>query len=233
MTQCSSKWIQEHLGEVVYGGIDGCVTTFAVVAGSEGAGLSSTIVIILGVANLIADGFSMSVGAYLGAKSEKARYEKEKRREYQEIEEVPHLEVEEVRDIFSNMGFEGEMLENVVMKITENEDRWVDVMMKHELEMIEEKKPPIMIGFATFVSFNIFGFIPLSIYVYDYVADSSMDKFITSAIVTSIAFLVIGWMKSYVTQSSQIRGILETVGLGIAAALLAYFAGDLLEGLLT
>ena len=233
MTQRSRNWIQEHLGEVVYGGIDGCVTTFAVVAGSEGAGLPNTIVIILGIANLIADGFSMSVGAYLGAKSEKARYQKEKRREYQEIEEVPHLEVEEVRDIFSDMGFEGEILESVVAKITENEDRWVDVMMKHELEMIEEKKPPFMIGFATFISFNIFGFIPLSIYVYDYVMGVDIDKFITSAIITSIAFLLIGWMKSYVTQSSQLRGIFETLGLGLAAALLAYFAGDLLEGIIS
>ncbi|MBT3648470.1 MAG: hypothetical protein HN542_09555 [Flavobacteriales bacterium] len=233
MTQRSRNWIQEHLGEVVYGGIDGCITTFAVVAGSEGAGLPNTIVIILGVANLIADGFSMSVGAYLGAKSEKDRFQKEKRREYQEIEEVPHLEVAEVEGIFSDMGFEGEMLDKVVSKITENEDRWVDVMMKHELEMIEEKKPPFMIGLATFISFNIFGFIPLSIYIYDYVAEVQIDKFITSAIITSIAFMLIGWMKSYVTQSSQLREILETVGLGLAAALLAFFAGDLLEHLLT
>lgn len=76
------KWFNEYLGEIVYGGIDGSVTTFVVVAGAAGAGLSSIIVIILGFANLIADGFSISVGAYLSSKSERAKYLKEKRNEY-------------------------------------------------------------------------------------------------------------------------------------------------------
>ncbi|HAW18921.1 MAG TPA: hypothetical protein DCX14_01960, partial [Flavobacteriales bacterium] len=113
------KWLHEYLGEAVYGGIDGCVTTFAVVAGSEGAGLGTEVVIILGCANLIADGFSMSVGAYLSSKSEKARYSKERQNEYWEIENKRESEVDEVREIFSELGFEGNLLENVVDKITE------------------------------------------------------------------------------------------------------------------
>ncbi|NQZ77823.1 MAG: VIT1/CCC1 transporter family protein, partial [Ekhidna sp.] len=78
-------WInrfQEYLGEFVYGAIDGSVTTFAVVAGSAGANLDSAVVIILGFANLIADGFAMSVGSYLSNKSEKESYEKHKAVEY-------------------------------------------------------------------------------------------------------------------------------------------------------
>ncbi|MEQ9022461.1 MAG: VIT1/CCC1 transporter family protein, partial [Pseudomonadales bacterium] len=81
--------IQAYLGEFVYGGIDGSVTTFAVVAGSAGANLESSIVIILGFANLIADGFAMSVGSYLSTKSEKENYEKHKAIEYWEVDNLP------------------------------------------------------------------------------------------------------------------------------------------------
>lgn len=226
------KWINDHLGEIVYGGIDGCVTTFAVVAGAEGAGLSSSIVIILGCANLIADGFSMSVGAYLSSKSEKQRFHKERRKEYQEIQDVPETEVQEVREIFTELGFKGRLLEDVVDKITENEDRWVDVMMKHELEMIEEKKAPSLIGLSTFGSFVFFGLIPLLTYIYAVVEEVEFNRFLLSALLTAVAFIFIGWMKSSVTKTSHIQSILETLGLGALAALLAYFAGDILEQVL-
>ncbi|MEX2598014.1 MAG: VIT1/CCC1 transporter family protein [Salibacteraceae bacterium] len=225
------KWINEHLGEIVYGGIDGSVTTFAVVAGAEGAGLSNSIVIILGFANLVADGFSMSVGAYLSSQSEKLRYHREKRNEYKEIEEVPEDEIEEVREIFTELGFEGQLLEDVVTKIIENEDRWVDVMMKHELEMIEEKKTSSMIGLSTFISFIAFGLIPLTVYLID-LSYPLENKFIIASGLTAVAFAYIGWLKSFVTQSGHLKGILETLALGALAAILAYFAGDVLESIL-
>lgn len=232
MIERVTKWIDDHLGELVYGGIDGSVTTFAVVAGAEGAGLKSEVVIILGFANLLADGFSMSVGAYLSSKSEKQLYQREKKREYREIAEVPESEVEEVREIFTELGFEGELLEKVVGKITENEDRWVDVMMKHELELIEIKKTSAMVGLSTFSSFLIFGLIPLLVYLFDFVRPLSTDKFMLSGIFTAITFGYIGWMKSYVTRTSHLRGVIETLGLGAIAAMLAYFAGDVLESIL-
>ncbi|MBT8229160.1 MAG: VIT1/CCC1 transporter family protein, partial [Bacteroidia bacterium] len=97
----SSRGIETYLGEFVYGGIDGCVTTFAVVAGAVGAGLDSIIIIILGFANLLADGFAMSIGAYLSAKSESDNFKKYKEKEYWEIENMRESEVEEVREIFT------------------------------------------------------------------------------------------------------------------------------------
>ncbi|MDP5172401.1 MAG: VIT1/CCC1 transporter family protein, partial [Bacteroidia bacterium] len=100
---------QEYLGEFVYGGIDGSVTTFAVVAGAAGADLSLGVILILGFANLIADGFSMSVGAYLSTKSERDNYEKHRKIEYAEVETIPEIEKEEVRDIYRAKGFEGEL----------------------------------------------------------------------------------------------------------------------------
>jgi VIT1/CCC1 family predicted Fe2+/Mn2+ transporter len=156
---------QEYLAEFVYGGIDGSVTTFAVVAGSVGAGLDSTVIIILGFANLFADGFAMSIGAYLSSKTDVDNYEKHKAIEYWEVENVPEKEKDEIREIFQRKGFKGKLLEDVVETITDDKDRWVDVMMKEELGLIEENKSPFKIGLITFLSFLLLGFIPLLVYV--------------------------------------------------------------------
>jgi VIT1/CCC1 family predicted Fe2+/Mn2+ transporter len=223
---------QDYLGEFVYGGIDGSVTTFAVVAGAAGANLDSAVVIILGFANLIADGFSMSIGSYLSTKSQREQYEKHKNIEYWEVEHLPEKEEQEIRDIYQAKGFEGELLEAVVKKITEDKHRWVDVMMKEELEMAEENKSPWTMGLVTFLSFLTMGFIPLLIYVWDFIYPVQRDLFFISSVLTGICFLGIGWLKSLVNETSRIRSIMETLLLGGAAAVLSYLVGSFLESLI-
>lgn len=223
---------QEYIGEFIYGGIDGSVTTFAVVAGSAGAHLDSSVVIILGFANLIADGFAMSVGSYLSTKSEIDNYNKHVKIEYWEIEHLPEKEREEIREIYQAKGFEGALLEQVVDKITEDKDRWVDVMMKEELEMAKETKSPFKMGFVTFISFLIMGIIPLLVYVIDYTVGFGADMFLYSSVMTFVVFALIGFAKSYVTHTNKIRGVLETLFLGGSAAVLAYFIGGFLEKML-
>jgi len=231
-----SAWhrFQDYLGEFVYGGIDGSVTTFAVVSGAAGAELSSAIVIILGFANLFADGFSMSIGSYLSTKSERDNYRKHRKVEYWEVDNLPEAERQEVREIYQAKGFEGELLEKVVAKITEDRDRWVDVMMKEELEMVEDQKSPFAMGLVTFISFIIIGFVPLLIYIYDYLTEGSVTQdFLIASILTSLTFIGIGWLKAVVTQTNRWKGILETLGLGASAAILAYWVGDVLEKIIT
>ena len=221
---------QDYLGEFVYGGIDGSVTTFAVVAGSAGAELDVSVVIILGFANLIADGFSMSVGSYLSNKSELQNYEKHKKVEYWEVENMPEREKEEIRKIYAQKGFKGDLLAKVVEVITANKDRWVDVMMKEELEMIPSAKSPIAMGAVTFFSFLLVGLIPLLVYVYDYMSDAQVGHpFLIASLLTGFAFAGIGFLKSFVTQTARWKGILETLFLGASAAVLAYFVGNILE----
>jgi len=228
----SNNWFnkyQEYLGEFVYGGIDGAVTTFAVVSGAVGAGLSNNIILILGFANLLADGFAMSVGAYLSTKSVKDNYNKHKAIEYWEVDNLPEKEREEIEEIYQEKGFEGELLQQVVDVITADKDRWVDVMMKEELMMSEETKSPFMMGLVTYISFIIIGLIPLIIYVWDFLGGFPGDLFIWTSIFTSIAFIFIGFLKTYVTQTSKLKGILETLVLGLIAAAVSYFVGDLIE----
>lgn len=226
------KRFEKYIGEFVYGGIDGCVTTFAVVAGSVGAGLDSAIIIILGFANLLADGFAMSIGAYLSTKSERDNYNKHKQEEYWEVENLPDMEKEEIREIYASKGFEGDLLEKVVDVITSDKERWVNTMMKEELEMIEEDRSPFWIGATTYISFITIGLIPLITYVVDYFSPISENLFFITSVLTALGFVVIGWLKTYVNQTSIIKGILETLILGGIAAFVAYFVGDFLESLI-
>ncbi len=224
--------LQNYLREFVYGGIDGAVTTFAVVAGAVGADLDASIIIILGFANLLADGFSMSVGAYLSAKSEKENYSKHRGIEYWEVENIPEKERQEIVEIYQAKGFEGELLEKVVDVIVSDKDRWVDEMMKDELNMMEDTKSPFKIGLATLISFIVIGFIPLMVYLYDLLWDTSADLFLWTSIFTGMAFLAVGWLKSIVNQTNVLKSISETLLLGFLAALVAYYVGDFLESLI-
>lgn len=224
---------QAYLGEFVYGGIDGSVTTFAVVAGASGAELSSAIILILGFANLLADGFSMSIGAYLAAKSEQENFEKHKKIEYWEVENMPEVERQEIYDIFKAKGFDGQLLEKVTDVICADKDRWVDTMMTEELGMMKEKRSAYKIGAVTFVSFIILGLIPLVVYVVDFIYPLQGNLFLITCLLTFFAFTVVGYLKSYVTETSIWKGVLETLFLGIAAASVAYFVGDFLEKLLS
>jgi VIT1/CCC1 family predicted Fe2+/Mn2+ transporter len=226
------KKYEKYLGEFVYGGIDGCVTTFAVVAGSVGAGLDSAIIIILGFANLLADGFSMSVGAYLSNKTKKDNFNKHKQIEYWEVDNLPELEKEEIRVIYREQGFEGQLLEEVVKVITSDKDRWVNIMMKEELVMFEEDKSPLIIGSVTYFSFILIGVIPLLVYVLDYIYPFNYNLFLLSSILTAIGFIIIGWLKAFVNQTMYWKGIFETLLLGGIAAIVAYFIGDFLEGII-
>lgn len=221
-----------YLGEIVYGGIDGCVTTFAVVAGSVGAGLDTSIIIILGFANLIADGFAMSVGAFLSSRAEKDRYSKHRAREYWEVENIPESEKEEIYEIYRNKGFVSPLLDQVVEVIISDRDRWVNEMMKNELELIQEKKSPFYIGLYTYISFIVVGLIPLSVYVINYFTPIN-HLFSITALLTATGFTFIGYVKSTVTETSRLRAIMETLVLGLIAALFAYYVGDILEKILT
>ncbi|MBR9917960.1 hypothetical protein GYB29_09830 [bacterium] len=223
---------QDYLGEFVYGGIDGSVTTFAVVAGAVGADLDSSVVIILGFANLLADGFAMSIGAYLSTNAEHDRYRKNEQIEYWEVDHLPEKEREEIRDIYRAKGFDGELLEQIVEVITADKDRWVDVMMKEELEMMEDHKSPWKVGAVTYFSFVLIGIVPLFIYLYDHLFGFSGDAFLWSIILTSMCFITIGYLKSYINQTHKLRSIFETLALGAAAAAVSYFVGDWIESLL-
>src|SRR3990167_9934223 len=156
---------QSYLRDWIYGGIDGTVTTFAVVSGVVGGQLSPLVILILGFANLLADGFSMAAGNYLGTKSEVEQYQHYKSIEEKHIEVTPNGEKNEVREIFHNKGLEGSALEKVVDAITTNKALWISTMLQEEYGLPLILRSPKKAALFTFLAFVIFGLVPLLPYV--------------------------------------------------------------------
>jgi VIT1/CCC1 family predicted Fe2+/Mn2+ transporter len=215
--------------DIVYGGNDGIVTTFAVVAGTVGADMPHYVIIILGLANLLADGTSMATGAYLSLKSEHDLYERIRKEELEEIEKDPEIEREEIRQIFAKKGFKGKDLERVVSVISSNKDVWADTMMSEEHGLTREASAqPVFHGFMTFMSFVLFGAIPLIPYIFRTAIDS---RFHVAILSTVLALLGLGFARSYVTRERLIRGPVEVFTIGALGAVIAYGIGMVLRSL--
>jgi len=222
-----------YLRDWVYGAIDGTVTTFAVVAGVMGAELSAGVILILGVANLLADGFSMAASNYLGTSAEDEQRQKLRRAEHDHIRLHPHGEREEIRQIFAAKGFEGEDLERAVETITADVDRWVDTMLTDEHGLSLVGPNPFRAAWTTFWAFVVVGAVPLLAFGYRYF-DRGLEidrAFTLSSIMTGAAFFAVGAMKSRFVDQAWWRGGLVTLGVGGLAAVIAYGAGVLLRGI--
>ncbi len=218
-----------YLRDFVYGAIDGTVTTFAVVSGVAGAGLSTGVIIILGIANLVGDGFSMAASNFLGTKTEEELRRKARRTEEEHIAEYPEGEREEIRQIFASKGFEDEQLEHVVDVITADKKRWVDTMLVEELGLPLEGPSALTAAVTTLVAFVVVGFIPLAAFVIDYAFPGSIAQpYVASTLLTGFAFFLVGTAKSWFVDESWIRAGVETLLVGGCAAALAYLAGVLL-----
>jgi VIT1/CCC1 family predicted Fe2+/Mn2+ transporter len=219
-----------YLKDFIYGAVDGTVTTFAVVSGVAGADLSNNIVIILGFANLLADGFSMAVSNYLGTRAEQEVRLKAEAQEKQHIDLVPEGEKEEVRQIFSAKGFQGEDLEKIVAVITSDSKLWLSTMMQEELGLARETASPFKAASTTFMAFLVIGFFPLISFVF-FSRNLELNPFLLSSVITGCAFFIIGALKSPFVEKKWYKSGLETLFVGGCAALLAYGVGLLLKNI--
>jgi VIT1/CCC1 family predicted Fe2+/Mn2+ transporter len=212
-----------YLRDWVYGGIDGTVTTFAVVAGVVGAELSARALLILGVANILADGFSMAAANFLSSRTEIEEYEHVRRMEERHVELAPEGEREEVRQIFRAKGFEGEALDNAVGVITAERERWIETMMTEEHGLPPINRSPLKAALMTFLAFVICGSVPLLPFA---VGLSEPIDFSTT--MTGLTFFSIGSLRSRWSPMPWWRAGLETFTIGIIAASMAYLVGVLL-----
>jgi VIT1/CCC1 family predicted Fe2+/Mn2+ transporter len=223
-----------YLADFVYGAIDGTVTTFAVVSGVAGAGLPAEVIVVLGLANLAGDGFSMAASNYLGTKTNAQLLEKARQMERRHIVLEPDGEREEVRQIYARKGFEGQLLEHIVDGITSNEQQWVNTMLTEELGLRLTTPSAIRAAIVTFIAFLFVGFIPLFSFVWQLMSSFPVElAYAWSTGLTAIAFFGVGAAKSrFVEQKWYVSGF-ETLLVGGTAAGLAYGIGSLLQSIVS
>lgn len=213
--------------DAVLGGIDGCVTTFAVVSGVVGAGFSPSVALVLGFANLIADGFSMAISNYESIKTTGEFIQSIRDSEKEHIEKIPEGEREEIRQIFKNKGFSGEVLEKIVNTISADRNLWIDTMLVEEHGVQKTHRNPIKAAIATFTSFVVVGSMPLIPFLIPGLEKNA--RFTLSACLAALMFFSIGVLKSWVFSKPAFRSGVSTFLTGGTAALLAFIVGYVLR----
>ena len=215
-----------HLRDFVYGGIDGTVTTFAIVAGVEGAGLSHKVIVALGIANVLADGFSMAAGNYTGTKAERDNNRRLRDIARSRIRAEPITQTEALRAILRRKGLGREALDMAVGGLTRNEESWVELILIEDHGLSPVDPNPIPAAAATFAAFLACGLVPLLPFLL-----GVPDPFAASIGATALVFLAIGAAKSRWSLISWQRSGLETLAIGSVAALIAYGVGYFVSGL--
>lgn len=217
----------EFITDIVIGMSDGLTVPFALAAGLSGAVNSNTIIITAGIAEIVAGSIAMGLGGYLAGKTELDHYESELKKEYEEVERIPHKEMEEVKEVFADYGLSPESQELIALELSKDKDKWVNFMMKFELGL--EKPHPnrakhsaLTIG----ISYMIGGLIPLTGYIF---SSTPKDGLIISAIITVLCLLIFGYFKSKVTGQPALKGALKVTLIGIIAAASAFLIAKVIS----
>lgn len=212
-----------RLSEIILGGQDGLVNVLGVILGVAAATNDPRIVFAAGMAATFAESVSMGAVAYTSTLANNDLYKSEKEREYRHIHLVPELEVEEIRHLYAQKGFEGETLEKIVEVITSNPDVWVEVMMseEHQLQPPERQggaiKSALVVGGAAIVGSLIplvpFALLPVGV------------SMIVSIIISALTLFAVGAYKAKVTVGSPGKSGLEMAVIGTLSALVGYAVG--------
>jgi vacuolar iron transporter family protein len=217
----------DALRDIVIGMSDGLTVPFALAAGLSGAVASSSIIVIAGIAEICAGSIAMGLGGYLAGKTEQDHYSSEQKREYDEVENLRHREIEETKEFFANIGLSPALQEQATQEIAQDKDRWVDFMMKYELGLDKPDpkratKSALNIG----LSYIAGGIIPLSPYFF--IADAAAALKI-SVVATLICLFVFGFFKSKITGINPWWGAVRVTLIGAMAAAAAFGVAKLFE----
>ncbi|MHB1101330.1 MAG: VIT1/CCC1 transporter family protein [Devosia sp.] len=213
-----------YLRDWIYGGIDGVVTTFAIMAGVVGAELAMGVVVVLGLANILADGFSMAAANYSGTKAERDDYERIRAIEERLIREHPDAGRKKLRKIYERKGLTGEDLDRMVTIVAGRKDFWLHVVLAEGHGITEVQRSPLLAALATFAAFIVCGLVPLV----PFMLGLSTSAIAASAM-SGVMFLGIGAVKSRWSAQSWWASALETFAIGMLAAGIAYAVGLLLR----
>lgn len=217
----------EMLRDVVIGMSDGLTVPFALAAGLSGAVSNSNIIVIAGIAEIVAGSIAMGLGGYLSGKTEQDHYHNEEKREAYEVDNLREVEIAETKEFFANIGLSTSVQEQATEEIAKDKERWVDFMMKYELGL--EKPNPKRARNAALnigLSYIAGGIIPLSPYFF--ISDST-EALKYSVVATLLCLFVFGYFKSRITGINPLLGAIRVTLIGALAAGAAFGVAKLFE----
>jgi vacuolar iron transporter family protein len=222
----------KYVKSFVYGGLDGIITTFAVVAGVAGAQLSASVVLILGFANLVADGISMAFGDYLSSKAEGEYGRNERKRENEAMSKSKKVPLAHMIRIYMKQGFNRKQASSIAKVVCKNKEACVEVMLNHELGISKPGGNPVKNALTTFGSFAIFGFVPLIAYVFaNFIPLFGGYTFEVASVLTGLTLFVLGAVKYKITGMNWFKSGMEMLLIGGGAAIAAYLIGYFVSGI--
>ncbi|GMY18180.1 vacuolar iron transporter 1 [Fagus crenata] len=210
----------EMVRDIIIGVSDGLTVPFALAAGLSGANATSRIVLTAGIAEVAAGAISMGLGGYLAAKSEADHYNRELKREQEEIIAVPDTEAAEVAEILAEYGIEPHQYAPVVNALRKNPQAWLDFMMKFELGL--EKPDPrraLHSALTIAIAYILGGLVPLIPYMF---IPRAREAVVASVVLTLVALLIFGYAKGYFTGSKPFNSALQTALIGAIASAAAF-----------
>lgn len=226
---------EEHLGssvfitDIVIGMSDGLTVPFALAAGLSGAVQSNSVVITAGIAEIVAGSIAMGLGGYLAGKTAQEHFQSELKREYEEIENIPEKEKEEVKLVFEQYGLSESLQDSIADELSKDKEKWVDFMMKYELGLEKPDANRARNSAATIgISYIIGGLIPLTAYFF---TGSPIEGLFISAFLTVICLFLFGYFKSKITGQPPLKGALKVTLIGIAAASAAFIVAKIFNNL--
>ena len=213
------------LTDIVIGMSDGLTVPFALAAGLSGAVSSTGIIVVAGIAEIAAGSIAMGLGGYLAGRTEQEHYKSELKREYDEVENLRHLEIKETKEFFANIGLSEELQERATEEISKDKKNWVDFMMKYELGLDKPdpkraRKSALNIG----LSYVAGGLVPLSPYFF---VQSPLAGLKISILLTLLSLFVFGWFKSKLTGVKPFSGAIRVALIGAVAAGAAFSVAKL------
>ncbi len=228
-----------YLKEVVYGGTDGIITTFAVVAGFSGAAISGdvattltfTVVLLFGLANLLADGVSMGLSNFLSVRTQKDQYLVTRGVVKRMIRSDTDREFKETVELLKDKGFAEQEAVSLAEIYKNNEDYWIDFLVTHKKDMSDPRgENATLTGLTTFTAFLVFGSVPLLPFILLDSGDAKLS-FMLSIAGTFSALFLLGYLKWYILGGRFLRSVFEVVLIGGAAAVVAFWVGTFFSDL--
>ena len=210
----------ETVRDLVIGTADGLTVPFALAAGLTGAVAANPLIVTAGLAEVAAGCVAMGLGGYLAARTEAQHYAAERTREERETLEYPEREKWEVGAILHRYGLRGETLQRATEAIASDRRRWVDFMMRFELDLAEPLPGRAARSAATIGGAYVMGgLIPLAPYM---LLSEARPALALSCALTGAALFGFGWLKARATGLPPLRGAMQTLGVGGLAAAVAF-----------